>query len=120
MAGGSQIIINKDGITIITPAKFEVKAGQHTFKNGAEVGVDIQGLPAYEAYNEKFQMLLPSGEPMSKVDYKISNDGNEFISQTDNKGRSKRIHSPKEENLKLDLNWINLEVDPTEHEGGTE
>ena len=29
MAGGSQIIINKDGMTINTPAKFEAKAGQH-------------------------------------------------------------------------------------------
>jgi len=37
MAGGSQIIINKNGITIITPAKFEVKAGQHIFKSGAKV-----------------------------------------------------------------------------------
>lgn len=32
MAGGSQIIINKDGITIITPAKFESRAGQHLLK----------------------------------------------------------------------------------------
>ena len=37
MAGGSQLIINKDGIKIITPAKFEVKAGQHLFKGGAHV-----------------------------------------------------------------------------------
>ena len=34
MAGGSQIIINKNGITLITPAKFEAKAGQHLFKGG--------------------------------------------------------------------------------------
>ena len=34
MAGGSQIIINKNGITFITPAKFEAKAGQHLFKSG--------------------------------------------------------------------------------------
>ena len=60
MAGGSQIIINKNGITVITPGKFEAKAGQHLFKSGAEVGVNIKGLPAYESYNEKFQMLLPS------------------------------------------------------------
>ncbi len=32
MAGGSQIIINKDGIKIITPARFEAKAGQHLNK----------------------------------------------------------------------------------------
>ncbi|MBO3639864.1 hypothetical protein J5N14_07705 [Acinetobacter soli] len=45
MAGGSQIIINKNGITIITPSKFEAKAGQHLFQQGSEVGVNVQGLP---------------------------------------------------------------------------
>ncbi|RJN70731.1 hypothetical protein D3X68_14565, partial [Acinetobacter baumannii] len=79
--------------------------------------VNIQGLPAYEAYNEKFQMLLPSGEPMKKVDYKISTDGNEYISQADDKGRSKRIHTSKEENLKLDLNWISFEADSADNNG---
>lgn len=34
MAGGSQIIIDKNGITLITPGKMESKAGQHQFKNG--------------------------------------------------------------------------------------
>jgi hypothetical protein len=41
MAGGSQIIINKDGITIITPAKFESRAGQHLFKSGEKAEVDL-------------------------------------------------------------------------------
>ncbi|WP_327858755.1 hypothetical protein [Acinetobacter guillouiae] len=41
MAGGSQIIINKDGIKIITPAKFEVKAGQHLFKTGEKVPMEF-------------------------------------------------------------------------------
>ena len=120
MAGGSQIIINKNGITFITPAKFEAKAGQHLFKSGAEVGINIQGLPAYEAYNEKFQMLLPSGEPMKKIDYKVFNGNAEYTSQTDTKGRSKRIHAAQEENLKLDLNWMSLEVDTTDDEGEAE
>ncbi len=44
MAGGSQIIINKDGITIITPAKFE-SAGQHLFKSGEKAEVDLPILP---------------------------------------------------------------------------
>lgn len=45
MAGGSQIIINKDGITIITPAKFESHAGQHLFQSGEKVEVDFPNLP---------------------------------------------------------------------------
>lgn len=114
MAGGSQIIINKNGITVITPAKFEAKAGQHLFKSGAEVGVNIKGLPAYESYNEKFQMLLPSGEPFKNADYKISNGSDELTAIADNKGRSKRINSLQEEGIKLDLNWMKLEADPNE------
>ncbi len=120
MAGGSQIIINKNGITFITPGKFEAKAGQHLFKGGAEVGVNIQGLPTYEQYNEKFQMLLPSGDPLKKVDYKISNSKEEFTEQADNKGRSKRINSSQAESLIIDLNWMSLDiVDLTEQDKGT-
>ena len=114
MAGGSQIILNKNGITLITPAKFEAKAGQHIFKSGAEVGVNLKGLPAYEAYNEKFQMLLPSGEPLRNADYKISNGSDELTAIADNKGRSKRVNSLQEESLKLDLNWIKLEAEPND------
>ena len=114
MAGGSQIIINKNGITVITPGKFEAKAGQHLFKSGAEVGVNIKGLPAYEPYNEKFQMLLPSGEPLKSADYKISNGSDELTAIADNKGRSKRINSLQEESLKLDLNWMKLDIESNE------
>lgn len=45
MAGGSQIIINKSGITVITPSKFEVKAGEHLFKPGAQVNMPQSALP---------------------------------------------------------------------------
>lgn len=45
MAGGSQIIINKDGIKIITPAKFEAKAGQHLFKSVESVKMFQNVLP---------------------------------------------------------------------------
>ena len=59
MAGGSQIIINKNGITFITPAKFEAKAGQHLF-TGASVG----SLKATH-----IQHLLPSDDitPKAKI-----------------------------------------------------
>lgn len=45
MAGGSQVIINKNGITFITPAKFEVKAGQHLFQSGAQAPILKNVLP---------------------------------------------------------------------------
>ncbi|MFW1642552.1 hypothetical protein [Acinetobacter guillouiae] len=114
MAGGSQIIINKNGITIITPAKFEVKAGQHIFKSGAEVGVNIQGLPSYETYNEKFKILSPSGEEMPNIEYKVSSSDQNFTASTDRKGFTKRINTISEQNLKVDLNWISLEKEDEE------
>lgn len=109
-AGGSQVKITGSGIFMTTSGKFEVKAGQHLFKGGAEVGMNLQGLPAYEAYNERFKMLLPSGEPLSFVDYKISSEGKEIFANSDKKGQTKEIHSPKEQGLKLDLLWLDLET----------
>ncbi len=114
-AGGSQVKITGSGIFMTTGGKFEVKAGQHLFMGGAEVGMNLQGLPAYETYNERFKMLLPSGEPLSFVDYKISSEGKEIFANSDKKGQTKEIHSPKEQGLKLDLLWLDLEtVDETE------
>ncbi|WP_332605102.1 hypothetical protein [Acinetobacter sp. ESBL14] len=45
MAGGSQIIISSDGITIKTPNVFKVLAGQHTFNSGAKASAAIPMLP---------------------------------------------------------------------------
>lgn len=54
MAGGSQIIIGKDGIKIITPAKFEAKAGQHKFEGGEKVVAPATVLPtAPDTYSHK-------------------------------------------------------------------
>ncbi|CAP02942.1 hypothetical protein ABSDF_p10007 (plasmid) [Acinetobacter baumannii SDF] len=48
MAGGSQIIISSDGITIKTPNEFKVFAGQHQFKSGAKVNATLPSLPDAE------------------------------------------------------------------------
>ena len=74
-------------------------------------------MPAYEPYNEKFKMLLPSGEAMSQVDYKISSDSQNFTAVTDPKGFSKRVNTTSEQNLKVDFNWISLEKEDEEDQG---
>lgn len=53
MAGGSQIIINKNGITFITPSKFEAKAGQHLFKSGEKVEIALPHLKPLEPICEE-------------------------------------------------------------------
>lgn len=45
MAGGSQIIISSDGITIKTPREFKVFAGQHIFQSGQQVPISKASLP---------------------------------------------------------------------------
>lgn len=80
MAGGSQIIINENGITIITPAKFEAKAGQHLFEGGEHVLSALPKLPVLGdkndynlryllkdkdqniISNQKYIAFLPNGE----------------------------------------------------------
>lgn len=57
MAGGSQIIINANGITIITPAKFEAKAGQHIFTEASVASLKATHL----------QHLLPTDDVIPKV-----------------------------------------------------
>ena len=111
-AGGSQIKLDGSGIFPTTGGKFEVKAGQHLFKTGQALGVNIKGLPALELFNEQFVLTLPSGEPFKEMDYKVSSGDETFMAQTNKKGWTKRIHSPQEKELKLELNWINLQVDP--------
>ena len=54
MAGGSQIIISSDGITIKTPGEFKVFAGQHVFEGGAHVPIPKVSLPMSETpYSNK-------------------------------------------------------------------
>lgn len=90
-----------------TSGKFEVKAGQHLFKGGAEVGMNLQGLPAYEAYNERFKMLLPSGEPLSFVDYKISSEGKEILLTQIRKVKPKKYIALKNRGLSsICYGWI--------------
>lgn len=54
MAGGSQIIINKNGITVITPGKFEAKAGQHLFKSGQKVQTEFPNLSNLNMNKENY------------------------------------------------------------------
>ena len=69
MAGGSQIIINKNGITFITPAKFEAKAGQHLFKGGAKVVTKLPFLPEGTAYNLKYLFTDDDVIPYKNTSY---------------------------------------------------
>ncbi|AYO55763.1 type VI secretion system Vgr family protein [Acinetobacter wuhouensis] len=88
IAGGSQIEISSGGVLPTTPAKFEVKAGQHKFVGGAKVDVKIEEMPMlglnYLSFfaTDKTGNKLPSGTGYvlygadgSIVTGKLSEDG---------------------------------------------
>ena len=88
MAGGSQIVINKNGITFITPAKFEVKAGQHRFEGGQKKTVKIPSLPVLnQSYILQYLVKNKDNIPLSNKPYFIiDQDGKLQKGVTDSDG----------------------------------
>lgn len=104
MAGGSQIIINKDGIKIITPRKFEAKAGQHIFKGGAKVQTELPFLPEGTAYNLKYLFTDDDGIPYKSTPYTaIYPNGSEIKGITDEDGYSSTFFSSEEKDIQIHL-----------------
>ncbi|MDC4318763.1 hypothetical protein NQ674_17045 [Acinetobacter baumannii] len=104
MAGGSQIIINKSGITIITPSKFEAKAGQHLFKSGANVSVEFPVLPTMidQPYSAAITFLDEAKKPMANYNYKlVSENGIEVSGVTDEFGKTQPIQTEQREKVEL-------------------
>jgi uncharacterized protein (DUF2345 family) len=88
MAGGSQIIISKEGIKIITPAKFEAKAGQHLFENGQKVSAQLPSLPVPDQpYVLQYLVKDKKNIPLANKPYFIiDEDGNLQKGTTNNQG----------------------------------
>lgn len=96
MAGGSQIIIDKDGIKIITPAKFETKAGQHLFKDGALVNMPLPYLPMSPTdFSQKFEFNY--GSDRSENLYREVSKLYVFEKETGMSVHSQEFHNNEEE-----------------------
>lgn len=103
-AGGSQVIINKNGITIITPAKFEVKAGQHLFKNGAKAPLNLPRLPSWTPHKEFFVITDENGKAIPNQHYIMTDeDGLKIEGYTDENGHTKTFKSMKPKAVKIEL-----------------
>jgi len=108
MAGGSQIIINKDGIKIITPAKFEAKAGQHLFKSGTKINYELPLLPDANQIDRKSMRFdlgnLDYISDFSKAKYRVYKNNDSFYEGfLDTRGRTKRFFSEELEELEIFL-----------------
>lgn len=118
MAGGSQIIINKDGIKIITPAKFEAKAGQHKFIAGGKSNVILPSLPKIieQPYSAAVTFLDDAKQPMVNYNYRlVSENGIEVSGITDEFGKTQPIQTDQRE--KVDLYIADLPNDHQENSG---
>lgn len=120
MAGGSQIIINKDGIKIITPAKFEVKAGQHLFKGGAHVDAPVAALPDLEnPYILQYLVKNKENEVLANKSYLlIDDDGNIEKGVTNKEGFMKLKTTSSQKNIVTRV--LNSEIEEAEDGGVTE
>ncbi|WP_257229502.1 MULTISPECIES: type VI secretion system Vgr family protein, partial [unclassified Acinetobacter] len=105
VAGGSQIEISGLGVLPTTAGKFEVKAGQHLFMNGANVNTQLAKMPETGIFSRRFdfkdlisQELLAGG-----FKYKVINKDKktEFIGTLDQNARTERIFSDNPDNIEI-------------------
>ncbi|ENW81802.1 hypothetical protein F909_01486 [Acinetobacter sp. ANC 3929] len=72
-AGGSQIKLNGLGIFPTTGGKFEVKAGQHLFMDGASVSPNLPALPALNLLPKELELkyVYDDLKPVIQAPYKL-------------------------------------------------
>ncbi|AOA58901.1 hypothetical protein [Acinetobacter larvae] len=114
MAGGSQIIIDENGITIITPRKFEVKAGQHVFEGGEKVNIPAIQLPVLgdtNKYNLRYLMKDKNGVIFSNHKYAaFLPNGNIVEGVTDDKGYTEFFETVQSDDIEIHL-FKNEQID---------
>ncbi|RZG73589.1 DUF2345 domain-containing protein, partial [Acinetobacter sp. WCHAc060025] len=120
IAGGSQIEISSGGVLPTTPAKFEVKAGQHKFVGPQEIAMGFDKLPISSIFDDKFQLLDPLGKKLTDLDYIITNTASNerFLGKSDRNGFTKRLGTTSSQKLKIEFNYEDLIVNETEDEEG--
>lgn len=99
MAGGSQILINAQGITITTPSKISYKAAQHKFGSGQRVTAELPNLPHPEqTHNLQYIVKNKEGKALKKVPYMLIAPDNSFVnSVTSSKGEMTLLSSKASE-----------------------
>lgn len=116
MAGGSRIVINDKGITVITGGKFEVKAGQHIFKSGEQVVSHIPILPEVNSglFNVSVQLIDGENIPhRNKAYFAVTESGKLIEGTTNSEGYTSPIYTEQQENISFHLvdKYTNLEDD---------
>jgi Rhs element Vgr protein len=75
-AGGANITIEGGNITVQCPGKSRIQAGKKTFSGASNAHFPLTELPrGVLGFDEKFQLVDPSGDPLSNVRYLIIKEG---------------------------------------------
>ncbi|MDO5070226.1 MAG: hypothetical protein Q4D78_08565, partial [Neisseria zoodegmatis] len=102
----------KDGnIELGCPKMVWVKCAGFQVMGPNSAGVNMQGIPAVEKYDEQFQLLLPDSSPMRFVEYNIRSGEQEITGKTTSKGISQRIHTEQKQELEVELKWVGFTAD---------
>ena len=88
-AGGAAISIAGGNITVHCPGTMKVHAGKKSLAGPENAQFDLPILPnSSTQYNEKFELMSESGEPVPNMRYRIEKEGGGYIEGvTDTEGR---------------------------------
>lgn len=103
-AGGSQLIVNGNGVFIKTGGKFEVKSGQHVFTSGEKVSYEIPELPNTPIFSNRLDIYdLFWANDFSQLSYKaFVPETSSFTSGSiDEHGRTGKISTPDPEKVQV-------------------
>lgn len=110
--GGSQIKLNGSGIFPTTGGKFEVKAGQHLFMDGAQVSAQLPALPKFDNKNWiALEHLDVDRQPFANLGYKIFFENNQVIEgRLDEHGKAHHDNVP-EKAIRVEYEQPKMEED---------
>ncbi|TDK64557.1 DUF2345 domain-containing protein, partial [Sapientia aquatica] len=103
--GGSFTEWSKDGITHGTNGYWLEHAAGHLMAGPKSMGVNIQGHPVSELYNERFAVKGVSGDPLPGLRYHLQSSDGAHISTTPPHGKTAPIHSKTEDTLQFGLHF---------------
>ncbi|MEM4990625.1 DUF2345 domain-containing protein, partial [Collimonas sp. H4R21] len=118
--GGSYVKFNAGGIEKGTNGNYVAHAASHSLPGPQSMGVDTRGFPAVKAYNETFNLLDPSGKPMSNIKYSVTGaDDAGHEAATTLKGGTPRVHTDAPEKLKFSLHWAEISTTEEANQGAS-
>jgi type VI secretion system VgrG family protein len=102
-AGGANITIEGGNITVQCPGKLTIHAGKKAFAGPASMNSEMPVLQRGTlAFDEKFQLLDPSGDPIKNMRYAImKEDGARIEGVTDGEGRIPLQQGFRPENIQI-------------------